>query len=1489
MNNQDITFVLKARNEARRAVKALGGDFESVAKTANQVEKDTEQAAKATNALGKEAQSASDNAKKLADNTGEVAKQAGLAERAWGGVKTIIVGALGAVATGLGALALAIGPSVLLSLFPNFLPARIAAVASKLVLVAAALAGLGAFLGLAQSAREFNAALAETSTLIEGTPTQLDDLTRASRELVREFGGSKTDQIKAFYQAISAGASSIPIATEIVREANKLAIGGVTDVTTAVDILTTAVNAYGPTAINAVDASDTLFTAMKAGKTTIGELASSLGATIPIAVTTGVSFEELAAATSALTTQGIETGVAVTQVKSILQAVIKPSSEAADAASQLGLKFDVATLRSEKLAGFLEMVSEAAGGDVEVLAKLFGSVEALGGVLALTGGGADAFSDTLDAMANDAGAASEAVKKVSESLDKRLEIATSSVAETFERLGAVALNILVPVMETFATVLETVADNADILLLVMGGLVARGFLRLFAVIGPLRLAMTAFFTTLGAGGGAVAAFRAGLAAMTAGTLTAFKAAIVSAALAVKGFLTSIGLGGVVNAFTNGLAAIAARFGLVGGAASGAAIATRLFAIALRAVPFIALAAGVGGMLRMLRDAREASVRFAESLETLRGKVSGMQTALEIFEQDAGRAAGVALQKSTAGVIASYQSTIKQLQKAANRTSLQFTPNGRKAFSELNVLIGEYQAKLADVQSVNSAAKARVDAFNTALGGTGKELRELAQEQKAVGDATYNSIPDVKDLREVYGKLSGNVREALTITNELAEANGKLKFGNILAESSAFLDDSNQSADAVGRINKKLSDLRNADDMGYASEQALMLARNLVESAGGIDKLDRNTQLAVEKLTEAAVQAANVDANSREAARATAGVAETARMAAEQFKKMSEASRGGIDFRMPDNERLVDQYGRLSKLAAEQLMLQQQIAQIEARRNLTAVVQEAAKLRDTLGLTVEQQARFNKLLGDAASANTFEKASKSAAKLQEFVLKAAGGTEQLTTETLGLVMGLSEVSLANAQWAKTADEASRATGNGIRFIKTRVNEVVTASNGVAQTLTEDMASVDAALAGTTTAIVDTATKAKTSTQDIAQVADKATDAVSKVERETASALDTVRKTVGEAKDMITGIQAETDQVVMATQAAVDASTMVLTEFVVTSQELGAQSVMALADGMRSRGEEPTSVVREIAQSVDQAFAGLAGQLFNSGVNALDGFIQGLRSRQAAAIQQAKDIANSVTAATKGALKIQSPSRVFLEIGANIIDAIISALDNGADAAGSKAAEIARLIIQMFQDNIGTLVVPVEAQLTDDGMGGAGGSVLSGGGSLGTGSVLTTGNSRTNSGVLSGGSTNVVRKIGFTTSQSSKGKQYTSSFADGGYVSGRGGPRQDNLLSLLSNGEFVNNARSTAQYGPLLEAINAGKGDRALGDMYSKAYKEGESNNDAVIMKALREMNTSAQAARPVNMTQNFNFPNADADSFRRSEGQIRARTQRALQDANDRNN
>lgn len=356
--------------------------------------------------------------------------------------------------------------------------ANVAASYKALIPIAVRLAGvLGALGGFAISAdvrgaRDLSASLAEVSTLIDGTGDDLARIQTAAREMGREFGTTAAAQVKSFYQAISAGATDIATATALLESANKVAIGGITDTVTAVDVLTTATNAYAASGLTASNSSDALFVGMRAGKTTISELASSLGNVIPIAASLGVNFDELVAGVAALTTQGQSTAQAVTGVRAILSQVAKPADEAAKLAKKLGLEFNTTSLQAKGLSGFLDDVIAKTGGNVDAMAKLFGSVEALNAVLSFAGGGGAAFTKILGDMANKAGAADVAYQKVAGSLDKRLGVALNRIADVGVRLGEALLTVIVPAAEAFATALELVADNAADLALILAPIAA---------------------------------------------------------------------------------------------------------------------------------------------------------------------------------------------------------------------------------------------------------------------------------------------------------------------------------------------------------------------------------------------------------------------------------------------------------------------------------------------------------------------------------------------------------------------------------------------------------------------------------------------------------------------------------------------------------------------------------------------------------------------------------------------------------------------------------------------------------------------------------------------------------------------------------------------------------------------------------------------------------------------------------------------------------
>lgn len=320
---------------------------------------------------------------------------------------------------------------------------------------AASVAGTGlAAAGVLKDYRAFEIELGKISTLVAETPAQLGELADQVNALGGEFGKAPAEQARALYEIISSGAGDAAQSIELLNASNRLAVGGVTDVKTAADGLTSVLAAYGLGVGEATRVSDAFFVAAADGKTTVDELSRSIGQVAPIAAQSGVGLEELLAGVSTLTKGGIKTAEAITGIRGAIAAVIQPSKEASELAASLGLQFDLQGLKAKGLAGFLADVAEKTGGSAEKNAVLFGRVEALNAVLSLTGNQADSFAKTLDNMANKAGKTEEAFAKVASTSDFKFQQLSAETQVATQRLGEFVNLALTPLAEAATAVIK---------------------------------------------------------------------------------------------------------------------------------------------------------------------------------------------------------------------------------------------------------------------------------------------------------------------------------------------------------------------------------------------------------------------------------------------------------------------------------------------------------------------------------------------------------------------------------------------------------------------------------------------------------------------------------------------------------------------------------------------------------------------------------------------------------------------------------------------------------------------------------------------------------------------------------------------------------------------------------------------------------------------------------------------------------------------------
>ncbi len=314
--------------------------------------------------------------------------------------------------------------------------------AAKIAFVGAA-GGAGVFGAAAvKSAVDFESSMAEVKTLIpqmdDGTFLQLgDDL----RDMSKEFGFATSETIPALYQAISAGVPTENV-IDFMSTAAKAAIGGATDLETAVDGITSVVNAYGSENISAAEAADIMFSAVKDGKTTFEELAGTLSTALPHAAAIGVEFADVAASIAEMTSQGVKTSVAASGIRQFFTEASKTGTDLDKAIRDLtGKSFSELIKDGETSAGILQLVRDSMP-DQE-FRDLFGSVEAAGAALQITGNQFDGFEESLANAEESAGNLDAAFVTMSDTAKFKLDQSLAQLRDIMLGVGIKLLPLFV--------------------------------------------------------------------------------------------------------------------------------------------------------------------------------------------------------------------------------------------------------------------------------------------------------------------------------------------------------------------------------------------------------------------------------------------------------------------------------------------------------------------------------------------------------------------------------------------------------------------------------------------------------------------------------------------------------------------------------------------------------------------------------------------------------------------------------------------------------------------------------------------------------------------------------------------------------------------------------------------------------------------------------------------------------------------------------------
>ena len=353
-----------------------------------------------------------------------------------------------------------------------------------------------------KTAAEFETSFAKIQGLVGVSASEIGELEEAAARLGPATGRSSNEAAEALFFITSAGLRGAE-AVETLEASLKASAIGLGETAVVADLVTSATNAYGSSVLSATRATDTLTAAVRYGKLEPADLAGSMGMVLPVASAMGVSFDQVGAAFAAMSRTGTDASTAATQLRQILATILNPTKEARDELEKYGLSAQGLRqqLRERGLLSVLQTLTSTLGLNDDAIAKVFGNIRALSGVLDLMGSNVQATEQIFADMANTTGMLDDAFAITADTAAFKFQQALANLKEELRGVGEDLLPIAERLVEIVGNIAKGFADlnpaTQELLIglggfLLIAGPVLSFFGNLLNVIGLLSIAVGQF-------------------------------------------------------------------------------------------------------------------------------------------------------------------------------------------------------------------------------------------------------------------------------------------------------------------------------------------------------------------------------------------------------------------------------------------------------------------------------------------------------------------------------------------------------------------------------------------------------------------------------------------------------------------------------------------------------------------------------------------------------------------------------------------------------------------------------------------------------------------------------------------------------------------------------------------------------------------------------------------------------------------------------------
>lgn len=668
------------------------------------------------------------------------------------------------------------------------------------MVTAATTAGTAAVMSGASAESSF----AKVKTMLSG-----NDLNRYYDDLMslsNETGVSFENLSEAMYQALSAGVSQDK-AVEFVKSSVSLSKGGFTEVATAIDVVTTAINAYGLSMEDATHIQDVLIMTQNKGKTTVDELASNMGKIIPTANSLNVSLDQLGAMYATITANGVATAESTTYMNSMLNELASSSSTASKALEEMsGKSFKQLTDEGKTVAEIIALIEANAKQSGKSMTDMFGSAEAAKAAQILVDKTAS-FNTNLIAMKDSTGAAETAAATMMDTLQEKINQLVTKSKNMLTEIGNELMPIVSEAIDVINENLPDIEKMIDDFAPILASLLDR-LLELITDILPQLVALLQPLLEI-----VVEGFLPAVINLVKFILQ-FKEAIYVAVAALVAFKTAVAISNIIEMFTSSVKRAEMAQKALNAATSAnpfVLIATVLLGAAAAYDTFISTTA------KLTRETNSLFDSIKKSDEVYKESISTSETEIAILEKKASRYDELREKTSlTAAEEAELSSIASELQNVLG-SNVDVIDSNTQAYNDINAALEKYiENKKTEIELSAKEQRSKEAYIN---------IEELNKQKLEL----ENYLNDLKNNPVEFGKIVLESANASWITGDspIQKIKKQLEeIGNQIGVEQSYIDDyfellgekgdeyvieTNDSVDATDNLSDSLFAASSASD------------------------------------------------------------------------------------------------------------------------------------------------------------------------------------------------------------------------------------------------------------------------------------------------------------------------------------------------------------------------------------------------------------------------------------------------------------------------------------------------------------------------------------------------------------------------------------------------------------------------------------------------------------------------------------------------------